>query len=91
MLLYLPCYLPYKIPNIETDRSEQTVQTQIRLLLQEQSDLGVHYLPVHPHLLDALHYCIAEPNTLIFVTPASGMAQYRPPIFRQLVCASICL
>ena len=29
------------ILNIETDRSEQTVQTQIRLLLMEQSDQGL--------------------------------------------------
>ena len=29
-----------------TERSEQTVQTQIRLLLKEQSDQGLHSLPI---------------------------------------------
>ena len=31
------------IKSFRTDRSRLTVQTQIRLLLQEQSDLGIHY------------------------------------------------
>ena len=30
-----------------TDRSEQTVQTQIRILLEEQSDQGFHCLLFH--------------------------------------------
>ena len=33
------------------DRPWQTVQTQIRLLLQEQSDQGLHCLLFHLHLL----------------------------------------
>ena len=37
-----------------TDRSGQTVQTQIRLLLEEQSDQGLHCLQFPLHLLDAL-------------------------------------
>ena len=47
-----------KILSIGTDRSEQTVQTQIRLLLKEQSDQGLHCLPCNLHLLDSLllHY-----------------------------------
>ena len=32
----------------------QTAQTQIRLLLEEQSDLGLHCLQFCLHLLDAL-------------------------------------
>ena len=39
---------------IGTDRSQQTVQTKIRLLLKKQSDQGLHCLPFHQHLLDAL-------------------------------------
>ena len=39
------------------DISEQTVQTQIRLLLKEQSDLGLHCLSFHRHLLDAFLHC----------------------------------
>ena len=38
---------------IGTDRSQQTVQTKIRLLLKKQSDQGLHCLPFHQHLLDA--------------------------------------
>ena len=42
---------------IGTDRSQQTVQTKIRLLLKKQSDQGLRCLPVHQHLLDALVQC----------------------------------
>ena len=42
---------------IETDRSQQTVQTKIRLLLKKQSDQGLRCLPFHQHLLDALMQC----------------------------------
>ena len=35
-----------------TDRSGQTVQTQIRLLLEEQSDQGLHCLLFNLHLFD---------------------------------------
>ena len=35
--------------SFRTDRSGQTVQTQIRLLLEEQSDRGLHCLPFHLH------------------------------------------
>ena len=34
-------------PNISTDKSGQTVQTKIRLLLMEQSDQGLHCLLFH--------------------------------------------
>ena len=40
--------------SFRTDRSGQTVQTQIRLLLEEQSDQGLHCLQFPLHLLDAL-------------------------------------
>ena len=39
---------------LRTDRSGQTVQTQIRLLLEEQSDQGLHCLLFHLHLLDKI-------------------------------------
>ena len=38
--------------SFQTDRSGQTVQTQIRLLLEEQSDQGLHCLLFHLHLFD---------------------------------------
>ena len=37
-----------------TDRSGQTVQTQIRLLLEEQSDQGLHCLLFHLHHFDKI-------------------------------------
>ena len=42
------------ILSLRTSRSEQTVQTQIRLLLEEQSDQGLHCLLFHLHLLDKI-------------------------------------
>ena len=45
------------ILNIGTDRSEQTVQTQIRLLLMEQSDQGLLCLLFCLHLLNAVLHC----------------------------------
>ena len=42
---------------IGTDKSQQTVQTKIRLLLKKQSDQGLRCLPFHQHLLDALMQC----------------------------------
>ena len=45
------------ILNIGTDRSEQTVQTQIRLLLMEQSDQGLLCLLFFLHLLNTILHC----------------------------------
>ena len=45
------------ILNIGTDRSEQTVQTQIRLLLMEQSDRGLLCLLFCLHLLNTILHC----------------------------------
>ena len=42
--------------SFRTDRSGQTVQTQIRLLLEEQSDQGLHYLQFCLNPLNALLY-----------------------------------
>ena len=49
--------LTVQILCIGTDRSQQTVQTKIRLLLKKQSDQGLRCLPFHQHLLDALIQC----------------------------------
>ena len=45
------------ILNIGTDRSEPTVQTQIRLLLMEQSDQGLLCLLFCLHLLNTILHC----------------------------------
>ena len=44
-----------KILSFRTNKSEQIVQTQIRLLLEEQSDLGLHFLLFHLHLFDEMY------------------------------------
>ena len=49
------------ILNIGTDRSEQTVQTQIRLLLMEQSDQGLLCLVFCLHLLNTILHCKIQP------------------------------
>ena len=51
--------LTYYIHNVmilssRTDRSRQTVQTQIRLLLEEQSDQSLHCLLFNLHLFDKI-------------------------------------
>ena len=46
--------------SFRTDRSGQTVQTQIRLLLEEQSDQGLHCLQFHLHLFDKIFYGLAS-------------------------------
>ena len=42
------------ILSFRADKSEQTVQTQIRLSLEEQSDQGLHCLLNHLHLSDEI-------------------------------------
>ena len=53
----MPFSFTVQILCIGTDRSQQTVQTKIRLLLKKQSDQGLHCLSFHQHLLDALMRC----------------------------------
>ena len=42
------------IQSFRTNRSGQTVQTRIRLLLEKQSDQGLHCLLFHLHLFDEI-------------------------------------
>ena len=42
------------ILSFQTDRSGQTVQTKIRLLLEEQSDQGLHCLLFHLNLFEEI-------------------------------------
>ena len=44
------------ILSFQPEMPGQTVQTQIRLLLEEQSDQGLHRLPFCLHRLDSLLY-----------------------------------
>ena len=43
-----------------TDMSGQKVQTQVRLLLEEQSDQGLHCLLFHLHHFDKVSQCLAS-------------------------------
>ena len=52
--MYMYTEITEMILSFWTDRSEQTVQTQIRLLLVEQSDQGLHCLQFWLHPLGAL-------------------------------------
>ena len=54
--LFDPFIITVMILSFQTDRPGQTVQTQIRLLLEEQSDQGLHCLPFRLHRLDSLLY-----------------------------------
>ena len=58
----IQCFVYYIVTtviilNIGTDRSEQTVQTLIRLLLKEQSDQGLLCLLFCLHLLNTILHC----------------------------------
>ena len=52
------------ILSFRTDRSGQTVQTQIRLLLKEQSDQGLHCLQFPLHLSE--HYSMVKPPVICY-------------------------
>ena len=55
----------------------QTVQSQIRLLLEEQSDQGLHCLPFLLHRLDL--YSMVEPhssNFRVITTIFFGVSEY---------------
>ena len=54
LCLYLNFKTTVMIQSFRTFRSGQTVQTQIRLLLEEQSDQGLHCLLFHLHLFDKI-------------------------------------
>ena len=49
-------FITVMIISFRTDMPGQTVQTQIRLLLEEQSDQGLHCLPFCLHRLNSLLY-----------------------------------
>ena len=63
------------ILSFRTDRPGQTVQTQIRLLLEEQSDQGLHCLPFRLHHLDSLLY--GSSNFRVITTNVLGVRKLR--------------
>ena len=56
------------ILSFRTDMPGQTVQTQIRLLLEEQSDQGLHCLPFCLHCLASLLYGRANTSNFRVIT-----------------------
>ena len=82
--------LTVMILSFRTDRPGQTVQTQIRLLLEEQSDQALHCLPFRLHHLDSLLYGRAEPHNsnyrvnttkkFLGVRIFSNFTVYLPPV-----------
>ena len=54
------------IISFRADRSGQTAQTQIRLLLEEQSDQDLHCLPFHLHVFDKIPSGLLQPDFLIY-------------------------
>ena len=58
-----------------TEWSRQIVQTQIRLLLEEQSDQGLHYLHYCLHLFDALLYGKTSFSSFRMITPKFSRVQ----------------
>ena len=57
------CIATVMILSFWTDIPLQTMLTQIRLQLEEQSDHGLHRLPFHLHLLD--NFCYGKTFFLI--------------------------
>ena len=51
---YLAECFTVMILSFRTDRSGQSMQTTIRLLLEERSDQGLHCLLFHLHLFDEI-------------------------------------
>ena len=54
------CYSTVMTLSFQTDRFGQIVQTQIRLLLEEQSDQGLHCLLFHLHHFDKIPQGLAS-------------------------------
>ena len=50
---------------IGTDRSHQTVQTKIRLLLKKQSDQGLRCLPFHPHPFGCINAMLRQTSLFL--------------------------
>ena len=55
--------------------SGQVVQTQIRLLLEEQSDQGLHYLQYCLHLSDTLLFFFS--SFMLITAKFSGIRKFR--------------
>ena len=77
------------ILSFQTDWSGQIVQTQIRLLLEEQSDQGLHYSQYCLHLLDALLYGKTSYFQFYDVLVSENLGTLRYVINRKMVVVQI--
>ena len=64
------------ILSFRTDMPGQTVQTEIRLLLEEQYDQGLHSLPFLLHRLDSLIYGRATVQILEWLQQMYWVSEY---------------
>ena len=71
--------------NFQTDRSGQTVQTLIRLLLEVQSDRGLHCLQCCLHPLDAILYGKAPPPIIL------SILRFGPPVLKNFLRQCRCI
>ena len=72
------------ILNFRTDRSWQTVKTQIRLLQEEQSDQSLHCLLFHLHRFDEISFTFETfiiPNFLL-----DHLGLLILPTFLEILC-----
>ena len=87
-------YTTVIILNIGTDRSEQTVQTQIRLLLMEQSDQGLLCLLFCLHLLNTTLHCkiqLFQFRTIMVIISGVPIFRIFTVFQRMLIKADIAL
>ena len=73
--MMMSLFVTIMILSFRTDRSGQTVQTQIRLLLEEQSDQGLHCLQFRLYLL--VHYSSVKPSCSNFRVIAANFLGFR--------------
>ena len=72
--------------NFRTDGSGQTVQTQIRLLLEEQSDQGLHCLLFRLHRLDSFLYGRATVKILEWLQQIFWVSEYLGDLRYAFIC-----
>ena len=77
MYTVLTQYYTVIILSFRTDMPGQTLQTQIRLLPEEQSDQGLHCLPFRLQLFWT-HYFMVEPHIQIlqWLQQIFGVSEY---------------
>ena len=76
--------------SFRTDKSGQTVQTQIRLFLEEQSDQGLHCLLFHLDNFDDPKLWPLCLNFRLITADISGVRKFRNFTVTILTICSVC-